>query len=117
MYDSFSAVEFCCCACVDRVQFPEQDKDPEVRGVSVGIRNQNAFYRMDGEFTEEAVVKFVTEYVAGSIQVHSCFPRYNCEGLIRFWPIYAYYVYYPRCDYQEGMRWMFAFSTKYIRAG
>ena len=56
------------------LQFPEdaQDSDEEGSGsgaVSVGIRKENEFYRMDGEFSEKAVADFVDAYVKGSLKV------------------------------------------------
>eukprot|EP00903_Cladosiphon_okamuranus_P009866 g9373.t1 len=52
----------------ERFQFPEDAKDPEEGGVSIGIRKENQFYRMDGDFSEKNVADFVDAYVKGSLQ-------------------------------------------------
>lgn len=49
------------------MQFPEGSKEKVV----VGIRLDNIFYRMDEDFGEEAVSKFVEAFVGGSLQVRS----------------------------------------------
>ena len=50
-------------------QFPDEHKAADERGVSVGIRKDNYFYRMDAEFSEAAVAEFVEAYVKGTVQV------------------------------------------------
>lgn len=56
-------------------QFPDEHKASDERGVSVGIRKDNYFYRMDAEFSEAAVAEFVEAYVKGTVQVRpSPFP-------------------------------------------
>lgn len=39
--------------------------------MSVGIRQDNEFYRMDGDFDEKTVAEFVDAYVKGSLKVLS----------------------------------------------
>lgn len=51
------------------MQFPDEDLVPHKRGVSIGIRKENIFYRMDEAFSQEAVAKFVDDYVKGSLKV------------------------------------------------
>lgn len=63
----------CCCGwvvcCLSRLQFPEAEGEEAPEAVAVGIRSENKFYRMDGEFDEKTVAEFVDAYLKGSLKV------------------------------------------------
>ncbi|CAN0036636.1 unnamed protein product [Pylaiella littoralis] len=49
-------------------KFPDDAKSPEDGGVFVGIRKENEFYRMDGEFDEKTVADFADAYAKGLLK-------------------------------------------------
>lgn len=54
---------------LSRLQFPEPEGEEAPEAVTVGIRSENKFYRMDGKFDEKTVAGFVDAYLKGSLKV------------------------------------------------